>query len=164
MRSLKLIALYNIGKGTLLLLVGASLIFLNSREKWLDAISNWASDEILLDHSHFFNAVLTSLQSVVEGEALVVTGIIALVYATILYVQGIGVYLQQRWAEYLMVFATAALIPLEVRHIWHRPGIAGVAILVVNCYIVWFLYSLLRRGPAMEKEIPSPQETPVEMR
>ncbi len=158
MRSLKLIALYNIGKGTLLLIVGASLIFLNSREKWLDAISNWAADEILLDHSHLFKAVLGKLQSVVEGEALVVTGIIALIYATILYVQGIGVYLQQRWAEYLMVCATAALIPLEVHHLWYRPGIVGGGILVVNCYIVWFLYALLRRGPAEDNEVRARQE------
>jgi uncharacterized membrane protein (DUF2068 family) len=37
------------------------------------------------------------------------------------------------------------LIPLEVRHIWHRPSLAAVVILIVNCFIVWFLYFVLRR-------------------
>ena len=41
-------------------------------------------------------------------------------------------------------FATAALIPLEVRHIWHRPGVVGALILMVNCFIVWFLYRVLK--------------------
>ena len=44
-----------------------------------------------------------------------------------------------------MVFATGALIPLEVRHVWHRPSVAAITILVVNCFIVWFLYRILRR-------------------
>jgi uncharacterized membrane protein (DUF2068 family) len=50
-----------------------------------------------------------------------------------------------RWAEFLMIFATGALIPLEVRHLWHRPSVAAVVILLVNCFIVWFLYRVLKR-------------------
>jgi uncharacterized membrane protein (DUF2068 family) len=53
--------------------------------------------------------------------------------------------MQQRWAELLMIFATASLIPLEVRHVWHRPGLVGALILLANCFIVWFLYSVLKR-------------------
>ena len=75
-----------------------------------------------------------------------VTGLLALFYSTILFTEGVGVYLQKRWAEYLMVFATATLIPFEVRHIFHRPSIAGFAVLAVNCFIVWFLYRVLKRG------------------
>ena len=36
-RYLKLIALFKIGKGALLLLAGASLLFLNTRARWMDA-------------------------------------------------------------------------------------------------------------------------------
>jgi len=34
-----------------------------------------------------------------------------------------------------------------VRHIWHHPSLAAVLILAVNCFIVWFLYFVLRRKP-----------------
>jgi uncharacterized membrane protein (DUF2068 family) len=54
-----------------------------------------------------------------------------------------------------MIFATAALIPLEVWHIWHHPSLAAVVILIVNCFIVWFLYLVLRRKP-------NPATPPVE--
>jgi uncharacterized membrane protein (DUF2068 family) len=144
-RYLKLIALFKIGKGVLLLILGFSILFLNSRTRWLDAISNWAADEILLEHSKAIRFLLNKLQDVLAGGALRATGFLALFYCAVLFTEGIGVYLQQRWAELLMVFATAALIPLEVRHIYHRPGVAGVAILLVNCFIVWFLCRVLKR-------------------
>jgi uncharacterized membrane protein (DUF2068 family) len=72
---------------------------------------------------------------------------LALFYTAVLFTEGIGVYMQQRWAEFLMIFATTAFIPLEVRHTWHHPSLGAVLILAVNCFIVWFLYFVLRRKP-----------------
>lgn len=144
-RYLKLIAVFKIAKGVLLFLLGFSLLFLNSRTRWLDAISGWASDEILLEHSKAVHFSLVKLQDVLAGGALRATSFLALFYSAVLFTEGIGVYLQQRWAEFLMIFATAAFIPLEARHIWHRPGLAGVVILLANCFIVWFLYLVLKR-------------------
>ncbi|HET9858126.1 MAG TPA: DUF2127 domain-containing protein [Chthoniobacterales bacterium] len=144
-RYLKIIALFKIGKGVLLFILGFSLLFLNARDLWMDQISDWAADEILLEHSKAVHFLLNKLQDMLAGGHLRATGLLALFYCGVLFTEGIGVYLQQRWAELLMVFATAALIPLEVRHLWHRPSLAGVAILAANCFIVWFLYRVLRR-------------------
>ena len=144
-RYLKLIGLFKIGKGALLLVVGVSLLFLNARTRWIDALSNWTADEILLEHSKTVAYLLHKLQAVLVDGALRATGFLALFYSAVLFTEGIGVYLQQRWAELLMIFATAALIPIEVRHIWHRPGLVGALILVANCFIVWFLYRVLKR-------------------
>src|SRR5438552_6340743 len=144
-RYLKLIALFKIGKGVLLLLLGVSLVFLNMRTRWMDAISDWTADEILMEHSRAVTYLLNKLQAVLAGGALRATGFLALFYSAVLFTEGIGVYLEQRWAEWLMITATAALIPLEVRHIWHRPGLVGVLILLANCFIVWFLYRVLKR-------------------
>src|SRR5213083_461617 len=144
-RYLKLIALFKIGKGVLLLLLGISLLFLNTRTRWMDALSDWTADEILLEHSKAISYLLHKLQAVLADGALHATGLLALFYTAVLFTEGIGVYLEQRWAELLMIFATAALIPLEVRHIWHHPGVVGAFILLVNCFIVWFLYRVLKR-------------------
>jgi uncharacterized membrane protein (DUF2068 family) len=144
-RYLKLIALFKIAKGVLLLVLGVSLLFLNARTRWLDAFSNWIADEILLEHSRAVAYLLHKLQAVLAGGTLRATGFLALFYTAILFTEGIGVYMQQRWAEFLMVFATATLIPIEVRHLWHRPGLVGALILLANCFIVWFLYRVLKR-------------------
>lgn len=144
-RYLKLIAVFKIAKGVLLLVLGFSLLFLNSRTLWLDHVSGWAADEILLEHTKAVHFFLSKLQDILAGGALRATGFLALSYSAILFTEGIGVYLQKRWAEFLMIFATSAFIPIEVRHIWHRPGLAAVLILLANCFVVWFLYLVLRR-------------------
>ena len=107
-------------------------------------LSNWTADEILLEHSRGVAWLLHKLQSVLADGAVRATGFLALFYAAVLFTEGIGVYMQQRWAELLMIFATASLIPIEIRHLWHRPGLVGVLILLVNCFIVWFLYRVLK--------------------
>jgi uncharacterized membrane protein (DUF2068 family) len=147
-RYLKLIALFKIAKGVLLLVLGVSLLFLNARTRWMDALSNWTADEILLEHSKAVSYLLHRLQAILAGGTLRATGFLALFYTAVLFTEGIGVYMQQRWAELLMIFATGALIPIEVRHLWHRPGLAGVLILLSNCFIVWFLYAVLKRDRA----------------
>jgi uncharacterized membrane protein (DUF2068 family) len=157
-RYLKLIALFKIGKGALLLVAGASLLFLNTRTRWMDALSNWTADEILLEHSRTVVWLLHKLQAVLVDGAVRATGFLALFYAAVLFTEGIGVYMQQRWAEWLMIFATASLIPIELRHLWHRPGLVGALILLANCFIVWFLYRVLKREKpeaqiALEREL-----------
>jgi uncharacterized membrane protein (DUF2068 family) len=144
-RYLKLIALFKIAKGALVLLLGVSLLFLNARTRWMAAIADWTADEILLEHSRAVSFLLHKLQAVVADGMLRAPGFLALFYAAVLFTEGIGVYMQQRWAEFLMVFATAALIPIEVRHLWQRPGLVGALILLANCFIVWFLYLVLKR-------------------
>ena len=69
-RYLKLIALFKIGKGVLLLLLGVSLLFLNARTRWMDALSNWTADEILLEHSKAVDYLLNKLQAVLSGGTL----------------------------------------------------------------------------------------------
>jgi uncharacterized membrane protein (DUF2068 family) len=156
-RYLKLIALFKIGKGVLLLVAGASLLFLNTRARWMDALSNWTADEILLEHSRAVVWLLHKLQAVLVDGSVRATGFLALFYSAVLFTEGIGVYMQQRWAELLMIFATAALIPVEVRHLLHEPGLVGALILVANCFIVWFLYRVLKRDK-LKAHVAQPHE------
>ena len=92
-RYLKLIALFKIAKGVLLLVLGISLLFLNARTRWMDALSDWTADEILLEHSKAISYLLHKLQAVLAGGALHATGLLALFYAAVLFTEGIGVYM-----------------------------------------------------------------------
>src|SRR5438445_1637756 len=88
-RYLKLIALFKIAKGALLLVLGVSLVFLNARTRWIDALSNWTADEILLEHSKAVAYLLHKLQTVLAGGALRATGLLALFYSAVLFTEGI---------------------------------------------------------------------------
>ena len=144
-RYLKLIAILKMLKGLFLLALGISLIFVNSRTRWMDSISVWATDELLVVHSKALHYLINVLQHAVSGGHLRATGVLSLFYSAVLFTEGVGVYLQKRWGELLMVFATSALIPLEIHHLFVKPSIAAGIILIVNGFIVWFLYRVLRR-------------------
>jgi uncharacterized membrane protein (DUF2068 family) len=144
-RYLKIIGLFKIGQSLLLCSIGISLLVLHSRTRWLDAIADWVDGELMVAHSRTVLYLLNRLQDVVTGGFFQVTGWVALVFAAVLCTAGIGVYRQQTWAEYFLLVATAALIPLEVRHAWLHPGLVVILILIFNCFIVWFIYRVLRR-------------------
>jgi uncharacterized membrane protein (DUF2068 family) len=162
-RYLKIIALFKIFKGFLLFILGFSILFLNSRPIWLDQISDWTEDQLLLHHTRAVVFLLNKLQEIVAGGgALRATAFLALFYCAVLLTEGIGVYMEKRWAEFLMIFATGALIPLEVRHVWHRlithnAVVVPIVLLLANCFIVWFLYLVLRRGKATTPVNPQPE-------
>jgi len=113
----------------------------------LDSVSGWATDELLVIHSKTLHYLLNTLQRALIGGHLRATGVLSLFYSAVLFTEGIGVYLQKRWAELLMIIATSALIPLEIHHLFVKRTVAAVIILLVNCFIVWFLYRVLRREP-----------------
>jgi uncharacterized membrane protein (DUF2068 family) len=160
-RYLKLIAVFKMLKGAFLLSLGVSLIFLNSRTRWMDSISDWATDELLVVHSKTLHYLLNQLQKMLTGGHLRATGLLALFYSGVLFTEGIGVYLQKRWAELLMVVATSALIPLEIHHLSVKPSVTAVVVLVVNCFIVWFLYRVLRRDRTVYREAEQPEMAKV---
>ena len=123
----------------------------------MDAMSDWTADEILMKHSKAIHYLLNKLQGVLAGGVVRGTGFLALLYAAVLFTEGIGVYMEQRWAELLMIFATAALIPLEVRNVWHHPDLVGVLILLANCFIVWFLYCIIKRDKTEPQVSKAPE-------
>ena len=98
-RYLKGIAIFKMTKGLFLLCLGVSMLFLNTRTRWLDSISDWATDELLVVHSKTLHYLLNQLQKALINGHLRVTGVLSLFYSAVLFTEGIGVYLQKRWAE-----------------------------------------------------------------
>ncbi len=163
-RYLKLIAIFKILNGLLLVVLGFSLLFITSRTGWLDAISAWADEELLLTHSRPVLFLLNKLQGALVNGQLRAPAFLALFYAVLLFVEGFGVYFQKRWAELLMVVATGALIPLEVRQLWQRPSIVTAVILAINCFIVWFVYRVLRGDTSHPTSVAAPVPEVTETR
>jgi len=144
-RYLKLIALFKMAKGVLLLVLGVSVLFLDTRTRWTNAILRWIANEILLQHSRLVAYLLHELETALTGGRLRAVGLLALVYAALFFTEGVGVYMRQRWAAWLMLVECAVLIPIELHHLWDRPGFVGALILLANCFILWFLYIVLKR-------------------
>jgi uncharacterized membrane protein (DUF2068 family) len=75
-------------------------------------------------------------------------------YAAVFAVEGIGLWMQKRWAEWLTTIITASLIPLEVWEFAHRPNLGKAAVVIANVVIVAYLFWHVRargRRPSVER-------------
>lgn len=142
---LRVIAGLKIAKALTLLCVAASLLFLDGRETWFDAVNQWVEHELLLPHYNMVLVALRWIEEFLTGSHLRSIGLLALVYAVVLLTEGIGVWFEQRWAEWLMVCVTASLIPLEAYHLVVHPSLAKLALIAANAAIVVYLARLLRQ-------------------
>ena len=64
---------------------------------------------------------------------------VGLAYAVLFAVEGVGLWLQRVWAEYLTIVATTSFIPFEVYELTRRFTPIRLGALVVNVAIVGYL-------------------------
>jgi uncharacterized membrane protein (DUF2068 family) len=63
-----------------------------------------------------------------------------LIYSLFSLVEGFGLLFRVKWAGWMTIGESAFFIPIEVRHLMHKPSWIVFAILVANVIIVWYLY------------------------
>ena len=69
----------------------------------------------------------------------------AIGYGTLELVEGVGLWLDQLWAEYLTVIATSLFIPFELYELVIRPSLGKAGGILINVLIVLYLARALRR-------------------
>ncbi len=79
------------------------------------------------------------------ADHLTITGVAAIGYGALELVEGVGLWLDQLWAEYLTLIATSLLIPLELYELILKPSLLKAGGIAVNIAIVGFLAWMLRR-------------------
>jgi uncharacterized membrane protein (DUF2068 family) len=134
---LRLIALYKIVKVLLLLLVAYGELRLRDASLVAKLLS-WASARPYgLEHRVVSRLVewFSGLSST-RAEAL---RLVTLGYAAVFAIEGVGLWMRKRWAEWLTVVITASLVPLETWEMFFRPTWGKLAILLGNVAIVVYL-------------------------
>ena len=134
---LRIIALYKLVKVLLLLALAYGEVRL--RDASLTAkLLTWASARPLgLEHR-----VVTQLLTWFSGisvSRIHALRIVTLSYAAVFSVEGIGLWMRKRWAEWLTTIITASLIPFELWELFYRPNVGKVLVLLANTAIVVFL-------------------------
>jgi len=79
----------------------------------------------------------------ITAQRLKQIGVATFFYAALRTTEGVGLVLEQAWAEYLTVFVTVAFLPWEVFEIARHPDWVRVCLLPANlivlAYLVWWL-------------------------
>ena len=136
---IRIIALFKVVKALLLAGVGlGSLKLLNpaaavAAERWASALA-WRLGP------RYASAVQAGVSNL-EDSKLRLIAVIAFLYAGLFAVEGVGLWMTRRWAEYLTIIATTSFVPFEIyelfRHAsWQRSATLGINLLVVG-YLVW---------------------------
>ncbi len=81
----------------------------------------------------------------IDHRKLELVGVGTFVYAAVFLVEGVGLLLRRRWAEYLTSIVTASFIPFEIYELAHKPAASKVAGLAANVLIVVYLVVRLWR-------------------
>jgi uncharacterized membrane protein (DUF2068 family) len=134
-----------------LLLVAAGIYLLTHSHTDFGRIADHIARAVELDPRRPFVRHIIDRLHRLHASTIVITGIAALGYGALELVEGIGLWLDQLWAEYLTVIATSLLLPFEVYELIHKPSLLKAGGIVVNIAIVAYLVYALRRRLAEER-------------
>jgi uncharacterized membrane protein (DUF2068 family) len=90
------------------------------------------------DNKHGVLHEIRHLFSIQSG-TLTKIGLVVAAYAILEGAEAVGLWLLERWAEYLTFIATAALLPLEVYELTHKLSPLKIVTLIINIAVVVYL-------------------------
>jgi uncharacterized membrane protein (DUF2068 family) len=76
----------------------------------------------------------------------------AFFYATLYLVEGIGLWLDQTWAEWLTIVGSGLLLPIEIREMVRHITLVNTSLFIVNIAVVVYLVMRVRRKLRLHHE------------
>lgn len=140
----RVIGAFKLGKALLLLAVGFSLTRLMHRD--VAATLDHLLETLRLDPGNHYLRVAIARVAGIDRAHLREIQAGTFLYALLYSVEGLGLLLRRRWAGYLTVVSTAALVPIELYELAKRASAVKFAVLLLNLGIVLYLLFALRRG------------------
>jgi uncharacterized membrane protein (DUF2068 family) len=139
-----LIAGFKLLKGLLLLVVAIGALTLLD-ENVAKQVEHWA-EVLKVDPNNYYIHRLLAKLTRVDNSKLEKISAGSFVYSALLLTEGVGLFLRRRWAEYLTVFITGSLIPIEIYELVKKFSATKVIVLVINVAVVIYLAVRLARG------------------
>lgn len=147
---LLLIGLFKLSKALLSIALGVGALKLMHRD--LGVVVLRISDILKIDPESRFVALLMSRADLIGAPQLRHFSALTFTYAVICLVEGTGLMLEKRWAEYFTVSLTVLALPWECFELAKEVTAIRVALLIINllvlAYLVWLLRRQQRREPA----------------
>ena len=144
-RGLRVIAAFKLLKACALMALGVGALKLLHKDV-AAIVEHWINVFQVDPHNHFIDLLLTKL-SKLDDRRLKELSIGTFIYAGLFLVEGVGLALQKRWAEYFTIVTTSSLLPIEIYELARRVSVGRGLALLVNLAVVAYLIFELRRFP-----------------
>jgi uncharacterized membrane protein (DUF2068 family) len=148
---LVLIAIYKGLQALLFIALGIGALHLLHKD--IDDIIGRLGDFLRSPESRFVN-FLYDRASLINDPLLRRIGALAFSYAGLSLAEGIGLFLEKAWGEYLTLAITASFLPWEIFEVFHRVTWVRVTLLVVNTLVFVYLMNVVasRRKLAQDSD------------
>jgi uncharacterized membrane protein (DUF2068 family) len=140
--TIHIISGWKVLKGLILLAVGIKLLTLLDKDVAERFAAFIARHNI--DAENRYVLMIAEKLAGVDNNKLILFSVGAFLYAALEFTEGVGLWFEQRWAEFLTAVATALLLPIEIYEIYERFTWVRVVILIGNLFIIWYLITRLR--------------------
>ena len=143
-RGLQVIAWFKLAYAALSIVATVAIVHLFHKnvvahaESWLDFFR--------VDSDHRWVGALLWRLKLVHTRELHLLAAMSGFYAALFAVEGVGLAMKQRWAEYLTLVATGLFIPLELYELCKEPSVAKGVLLVINAAVVAYIAVVIRRA------------------
>lgn len=142
-RGLQLIAAFKLLKGFALLAAGVGILKLLHKDIAAE-IEHGINIFQVDSHNHFIHLLLEKV-SKLDGRRLKELSAGTFIYSAIFFVEGIGLALGKRWAEYFTIIVTSSLLPIEIYELGKHASLGKGFALLINLAVVAYLVRELRR-------------------
>jgi uncharacterized membrane protein (DUF2068 family) len=143
-RTLRIIAYFKLLKGTVLFILAIGVLHLLSRDVG-EMLKHWL-DLLRIDPENKYAASLLSRAGLLNNKKIEALSALTFAYSGMFLTEGIGLFLEKRWAEWFSVIATASFIPLEVFEACKHVSAVKIVLVIANMGIVGFLILRLKKS------------------
>lgn len=138
-----LIGLFKLSKAILSIMLGIGALKLEHHD--LGVVVLRISDVLKIDPESRFVALLMSRVDLIGAPQLRHFSALTFTYAVLCLIEGTGLLLEQRWAEYFTLTLTVLALPWECFELAKEVTAIRVGLLIVNLLVLAYLIWLLRR-------------------
>jgi uncharacterized membrane protein (DUF2068 family) len=139
---LRVIAVYHLLKAAFFFALSFGVKHLLHRDV-AQMVNDYLIEPFKLDpSSHFLRMLLKSAADVTPHQLRFFSWVF-FSYAIIFAIEGVGLYLRKRWAEYMVVIVVTSLLPFELYEIYLKLAWWKIGLVVGNLLVVAFLIKIL---------------------
>ena len=150
-RGLLLVGLFKLSKAIFFTAVGAGA--LNLMNKNISDVTMHIIDALRIDPERHFVGILMEHVGLIQPNQLRRAGILSFMYAAVCVVEGTGLMLEKRWAEYFTVILTAMGLPWESYELVERYSPYKVVLLLINLGVLLYVLWILKKRRAGGEEL-----------